>query len=112
MPEFLELIQTFRDPGEDGLPEDFADQLQAAYDQTIDTYDTSSATLSEQLEAANTAREASEAAKKTAQQHNARLLRSLPASREESTSAEDNSSSTELEDSDQPTTIDSLIEYK
>lgn len=114
--DFAELIAQMREPGEAGLPEDFADQLQAAYDDTVNVYTDSSATLTEQLEAAQTGittaqadRDAAIADKTKAQAHNTRLLRSIPMSKGTDT---DNSGGDDGQGLPEPVTIESLIEYK
>lgn len=112
MAEFNELIELLKSANDENpLPDDFVDQLQASYQETVDTYTNSSATLTEQLEEANAARTASDTAKTTAQEHNARLLRTLPAKREPKVDPEPSDDGGDDPDFPEPTTVESLIEY-
>lgn len=113
MPEFHELIEQLKNvDDENPLPEDFVSQLEAAHQEMVDVYTTSSATLTEQLEAATAERDASNTAKTTAQQHNARLLRTLPAKREPKVDpAPSGDDDGDDPDFPAPTTVESLIEY-
>lgn len=108
--DFETLVELLKNPPEDGLPAELPDQLAAAYQDMVDTYTISSGTLTEQLESANTAREAAETAKKTAQAHNARLLKALPANREPEGGENGNDAGDGPEEN--PITIESLIEYR
>lgn len=81
--DFNELLEQLRNPGEDGAPEDIADQLKLAYDNDVATLTSSATTMSEELASERAAREAAETARNLAQDHNRRLLRSLPANQEQ-----------------------------
>lgn len=111
MADFAELMSLLRNPGDDGLPTNFADELQTAYDETVATHTQQGVEFTEKLTAAETAREAAETAKLATQAHNARLLRSIPAKPND----DQGNAGNDGQGGDQfpkPVTIDSLIEYK
>lgn len=107
--EFHELLQQLREPGENGVPTDLADQLQAVYDQTVTSHTESAAALSEQITQEKSLREQAESAKAAAQAHNQRLLRSLPV---DTGKQSQEPAPGDSGDDDKQITIDDLIEYK
>lgn len=110
MATFSELLEMLANPPEDGLPEDIATQLQTEYDKGIQEYTESAASALERATAADTAREAAEAAKLEAQRHNARLLKSIPAN--DPGDGEPGVSDHNTDPFESSVTIESMTEYK
>lgn len=110
MATFDELLDMYANPPEDGLPQDFATQLKAEYDKGIQDYTESAASALERATAAEERATLAEAAKLQAQQHNARLLKSIPAHSDE----DDGPNGDNNQDGDmfeKPATINDYIEY-
>ena len=110
MATFSELLEMLANPPEDGLPEDIATQLQTEYDKGIQEYTESAASALERATAADTAREAAEAAKLEAQRHNARLLKSIPAN--DPGDDDPGQVDTDTDPFGSGITLESMIEYK
>lgn len=113
MADFIELMALLREPGENGLPANFADELQSAYDETVERHTQEGVDFTEKLTAATVAREAAETARLATQAHNARLLRSVPVTPgEQSQGGAGNEGQGTGDGTPEPITIESLIEYK
>lgn len=108
---FKELLELLRNPPEDGLPADLADQLQTAYDGDVATYTSSATNALSQLQGMQEKLTAAEAAKQVAQEHNAKLLKSIPAYGDNDNPGDSDTD----DDGDDPfesnTTVESMTEY-
>ena len=109
MATFKELMDLLKNPPEEGLPENLAEQLETAYDASIQDYTESAASALERATAAETARQAAESAKTEAQKHNARLLKSIPADKPDDDDPDGDHNTDPFESS---VTIESMIEYR
>lgn len=69
--DFAALLELMRNPGEDGLPEDIADQLAAAHESAVSSADAKIGELTEQVTGLTTTANQLKA-------HNYDLMRSLP----------------------------------
>lgn len=111
MPTVKELIEMLKNPPAEGLPDDLADQLETAYDEDVATYTTAATNSLAQVEGLQNQLTAAVTAKNVAQQHNAQLLKSIPAHGDNDDSGQSDNDNGDTDPFGSSVTIESQIEY-
>lgn len=111
---FEDLLNQLRNPGENGLPEDFADQLSTAYNEALSMREAQIAEHETSIKAAQEA--AAEAQRKLteSQAHAYRLFmqNGVPASGQDDPTGQGAQEGGDGGDEPKPPTLDDLIEFK